>query len=497
MEVTKETPGLKAAAMTMQSSRRDFLGISALGVAAAIVPKEAVRQAVAMTRPGKETLNIGSQISIWVTSGEERFAAAPRAIWGPTSKTPGADQILLDPSKKFQDILGFGGAFTDAACYTFNQLIPPAREQLFHEMFHPSEMGLSVCRTCIGSSDYSVKLYSFDDGEPDPDLTRFSIEHDREYILPVLRQARQANPDLFLFSSPWSPPGWMKFNGTMLGGSMRRHYLPVYANYLLKFLQGYAAEGVSVQAVTSQNEVDTDQDGRMPACIWPQEYEIEFVRDHLGPVLEASGMAAKIWILDHNYNLWGRAVCELEDDKLCKYANAIAWHGYNGTADMMSKVHEAYPEVEMYWTEGGPDYTDPGYLTDWCQWGGTFSGVLRNWCRSITAWNLALDESGRPNIGPFRCGGVVTINSQTKEVTRSGQYWAFAHYSRVIRRGARRFDSQSEAVDLQHVGFENPDGQQVLVVTNAGPARAIELRLANMAAQVPLKKNSVTTLAWQ
>jgi glucosylceramidase len=370
-----------------------------------------------MTGPGNETSNSSSEISIWVTSGEERFAAAPRATWRPALGTPGTDQLRLNPSMRFQQILGFGGAFTDAACYTFNRLSPPVREQLFHELFHPSEMGLSVGRIWVGSSDYSTKLYSFDEGEPDPELKRFSIEHDREYILPVLRQARQVNPDIFLFSSPWSPPGWMKFNGTMRGGAMRKYYLPVYAQYYLKFLQGYAAEGVPVQALTSQNEVDTDQDGRMPACIWPQEYEIQFVRDHLGPLLESTGIPTEIWILDHNYNLWGRVVCSLEDDKLRKYANAVAWHGYYGTPDMMSKVHDAYPEAEMHWTEGGPDYTDPGYLTDtdWCKWGGTFSGVLNNWCRSITAWNLALDEHGRPNIGPFPCGGVVTINSQTKE----------------------------------------------------------------------------------
>jgi glucosylceramidase len=483
--------------MTIQSSRRDFLGISALGLAAAIAPVETLRPAPATTGVESETPKVGAEISVWVTAGEERFAAAPRVKWGPASGTAAADQIQLDPSKRFQDILGFGGAFTDAACYTFNQLAPSAREHLLHEMFHPSEMGLNVCRTCIGASDYSAKLYSFDDGDADPDLTRFSIEHDRAYILPVLREARKANPDLFLFSSPWSPPGWMKFNGSMLGGSMRNHYLPVYAKYLLRFLQGYAAEGVPVQAVTSQNEVDTDQDGRMPACLWPQEYEIQFVRDHLGPLLESSGVATKIWILDHNYNLWGRVVDELEDDRLRKYTNAVAWHGYVGTADMMSKVHEAYPDVEMYWTEGGPDYRDPGYLTDWCKWGATFTEVLRNWCRSITAWNLALDERGRPNIGPFSCGGVVTINSETREITRSGQYWAFAHYSRVIRRGARRFHSQSAAADLQHVGLENPDGQQVLVVTNAGPARTIELRHANAAAEIRLKENSLTTLAWQ
>ena len=123
--------------------------------------------------------------------------------------------------------------------------------------------------------------------------------------------------------------------------------------------------------------------------------------------------------------------------------------------------------------------------------------MLKNWCRSITAWNLALDEHGRPNIGPFPCGGVVTIDSQTKEITRSGQYWAFAHYSRVIRRGARRFASQTADGGLQHVALENPDGQQVLVVTNPGPAKAIELRLANMAASVPLKANSVATFAWR
>jgi len=355
--------------MTDKLSRRDFLGVSALGFMAAASPS-VIRPPMEANDSGDQSSNRDSEISIWVTSGDERFAAAPPISWRAASGAAPSDHLQLSPSVKFQKILGFGGAFTDAACYTFNRLTPAEREKLFHELFHPSEMGLSVGRICVGSSDYSAKLYSYDEGEPDPDLTRFSIDHDREYILPILRQARQMNPDLFLFSSPWSPPGWMKFNNTMLGGSMRRHYLPVYARYYLKFLQDYSAGGVPVQALTSQNEVDTDQDGRMPACIWPQEYEIEFVRDHLGPLLESSGMPTQIWVLDHNYNLWGRAVCTLADPKLRKYTNTVAWHGYYGTADMISKVHDAYPEAEMHWTEGGPDYTDPGYLTDWCKWAG-------------------------------------------------------------------------------------------------------------------------------
>jgi glucosylceramidase len=171
----------------------------------------------------------------------------------------------------------------------------------------------------------------------------------------------------------------------------------------------------------------------------------------------------------------------------------------------------------MYWTEGGPDYTDPHYLDDWSKWSATFTGILRHWCRSITSWNIALDEKGKPNIGPFPCGGLVSINGSTKEVARCGQFWAFAHYSKTIRRGARRFDSQgfnpqgidSHAVDsqsldpqrrandVQHVGFENPDGQRVLVVTNSGAATSAALRLGGMQADVSLDANSVTTLAWR
>ena len=189
------------------------------------------------------TADPASDLTLWITDETQRLQRAPSV---PTRSTPGPsahDTVVLDPTKKFREVLGFGAAFTDAACYTFSQLDPAAREKLFHQLFHRSEMGLSVCRTCIGSSDYSTKVYSFDEGEPDPDLTRFSIEHDRDYILPMLREARKANPDLFLFSSPWSPPGWMKANGSMLGGSMRRQYMLVLCKLLCEVLAGVRSRG--------------------------------------------------------------------------------------------------------------------------------------------------------------------------------------------------------------------------------------------------------------
>ena len=472
--------------MSIGKTRRDFLRTASIGMAMAATTRSVPIFAANPPMPAGD-------ISAWVTEGRNRLIQRSGIRWHAASATPPTPAIVLNPEKEFQTISGFGAAFTDAACYTFNRLSPSTRESLFHELFHPSEMGLNVCRTCIGASDYSTMVYSYDEGEPDPELKRFSIEHDRQYILPMLREARKASPDLFLFSTPWSPPGWMKAGGSMLGGSMRRHNMPAYAQYFAKFLQAYAKEGVPIQAVTVQNEVDTDQDGRMPACIWPQEYELDFVRQNLGPVLREQGLSTKIWILDHNYNLWGRAVAELDNPGLRKYCNAIAWHGYVGTPEMMSRAHEAHPDAEMHWTEGGPDYTSPDYLTDWAKWGETFIVVLRNWCESITGWNLALDEHGQPNIGPFPCGGVVTIDSQTREITRSGQYWAFAHFGRAIQRGARRFDSEGAVTGVNHAAFSNPNGTQVLIVANSGTAQTVAVQMGTMEAEIDLNKDSLTT----
>ena len=477
--------------MATPHTRRDFLKLSGVGAATLATVRAFPSAQQSTSVPARP-----KAISVWITDDAHHLTQGAPIYWQSSFTEPAPDAIVLNPEKRFQEILGFGAAFTDAACNTLNRLAPADRAKLFHQLFHPTQIGLSVCRTCIGSSDYATKAYSYCDGEADPELKRFSIEHDRACITPILREARQVNPDLFLFSSPWSPPGWMKANGSMLGGSMRREFMPSYANYFLKFLRAYEAEGVPVQAITIQNEVDTDQDGRMPACIWPQEYEADFVRNHLGPLFRQNAVETKIWLIDHNYNLWGRAIGELETPGVRDFANAIAWHGYVGKPEWMDRVHASYPDTEMYWTEGGPDYTDPAYATDCANWGKTFADILRNCCRSITAWNFALDERGRPNIGPFNCGGLVTIHSETNAIRYSGQFWALAHYSQFVRRGARRFESQSKSPDLSHVAFANPDGRHVLVVSNPGAARTCQVQLAGNSARIPLGENSLATLEW-
>jgi glucosylceramidase len=436
------------------------------------------------------------EIQVRVTSQASRFARQAPLRWRP-ARGSSADSVVLDNSARYQEILGFGASLTDSACFMLNRLAAPARDRLYRELFHPSEMGFSVCRVCLGASDYAAEMYSFDEGEPDPEIRRFSIDHDKAYILPMLRQARAVNPDLFLLGSPWSPPGWMKAGGSMLGGSMRKHHFAAYARYFVKTLQSYAAEGVPLNAVTVQNEVDTEQDGKMPACLWGQEYEMEFVSSHLGPQLAANKIDSKIWILDHNYNLWGRAIAELDDPRVNQYVDGVAWHGYVGVPGAMTRVHEAHPAKHMYWTEGGPAFNEPRYLTNWSHWASTIAGILRNWSRCVIAWNLALDEAGKPNIGPFNCGGVVTIDSKTGEITRSGQYWALVHFSSAIRRGARRIESSGELAGVSHAAFANPDGTVAAVLTNAAADRKMLLRMGGSEAEVHLPSDSVTTLTWK
>ena len=495
----------------VSSTRRGFL--KAASVTATVL---AVSRRIPAWAAGAEA---SGPVKVWSTFRDRRHAAAEPLAWKPVTEVA-SDAITLNPGATRQEMLGFGAALTDASCYLLSQLHDDERAALMHEFFDPGEMAMNVCRTCIGSSDYSRSVYSFDDSEEDdPELKKFSIDHDKAYILPVLRDARKLNPELFLFSSPWSPPGWMKFNRSMLGGTIRKSALEPYSRYTLKFLDAYKAEGVAINAITIQNEVDTTVDGRYPACQWAQEDEILYVRKFLGPLLRKANCPTKIWILDHNFDLWGRAIAELGDRAANEFIDGVAWHGYAGEVTGMTQAHNAFPQKSAYFTEGGPR-RDPelggasGYnpLTGWAYWAEWANSVFRNWARSITMWNLALDENGtpyighrdlnEPNYGPST--GVVVVENGTHKVTRTARFWGLAHYSKHVRRGAKVFETdgvadnaaQTSKSAVSHVGFRNPDGSFVVVLTNRGPEKRIQLVLGSQALDVELPADSVHTLQW-
>jgi glucosylceramidase len=487
------------------TNRREFLKVAASVGASKVLADSAQLHTGSEAPPGR--------VRAWRTTKEQKFQPIESPQWEPWSEASSLG-IHLDPSNRRQKILGFGGSFTDASCYLFHQMSPEGRHALLEDLYGPKGLQLSVGRTCIGSSDYSTVMYNYDESaDPDPELKYFSIEHDNAWLLPTLREAREINPDLFLFSCVWSPPGWMKTGGSMLGGSMRKHWFAPLAQYFVKFLQAYEAAGVKVQAVTVNNEVDTDQDGVFPATLWGQEYEMDFVSDHLGPALEQASLNTKIWILDHNYNLWGRAVDELSDPTVSKYVDGVAWHSYAGTPDAMSRVHDMFPQKHMYFTEGGPTRpsfaevdrhkaTFPHYGTDWSRWSSAYADMLRNWARCICVWNLLLDENGRPDISipprPPHRDGLVSIDTKSAEITRSGSYYAFPHYSKTIQRGAHIFASTGELPGIAHVAAENADGSHVLVMTNNDSVheQRAQCTLASHALNLVLPPDSITSLVW-
>jgi len=493
-------------------SRREFLTVTAATAAAAAVSR------------GLQASE-AKPVQMWSTFRDRRHAPGAPLAWKPVTEVA-ADAIALDPAITRQEMLGFGAAMTDASCWVLSRIPMEQRTALMHELFAPGEMAMNVCRTCIGSSDYSKELFSYDDSDrEDPELTKFSIDHDKAYVLPMLREARRQNPDLFLFSSPWSPPAWMKFNRSMLGGTIRKSALEPYSRYTLKFLDAYKAEGVPIDAITVQNEVDTTVDGRYAACLWSQEDEILYVARYLGPLFRKFGCPTKIWVLDHNFNLWGRAIAELSDPTAYEYIDGVAWHGYAGQPSSMTLVHDAFPGKRAYFTEGGPPRRpgQPGDpLTAWATWAAWANEVLGNWCRSITVWNIALDEYGTPYIGlregpggvaappeeqrrVLRMGGgMLTVQNDTHEVTRSGRFWALAHYSKHVKRGARVFategagetTAQGGTSEISHTGFRNPDGSYVVVLANCGVEKRVQLLLDRNALDVDLPADSVHTLQW-
>ncbi|MDR2595994.1 MAG: hypothetical protein LBC76_01615 [Treponema sp.] len=378
--------------------------------------------------------------------------------------------VLQD--KTDQSMLGFGAALTESACIMLSRMKEEARENLIKEIYSPAEGNFSVGRICVGSSDYAETQYDFASEPDDTEMRHFNASHDDALILPILRLCRKHNPDLFLYSSPWSPPGWMKTSGKAQGGWMRQKYLDAYALYYLKFLQHYEKAGVRLNGLTPQNETETDQVSKMPACLWHPELEMEFALKMRKLLNENGFKDLKIWLMDHNLIMWRRAIFQMDDPEVKSACAGIAWHPYEGHPEMISWFRDKHPECENHWTEGGVVPIDlvTGFSKRFSigDIAAGFIKAINNGCQSITVWNLALDPAGYPNIGPFNCTGTVEIDRDGTSVRRSDEYYTLLHFSRYIKRGARRImlEPVSLPQNFQTAGFINPDGSKVLFIAN-------------------------------
>lgn len=426
-----------------------------------------------------------NQVQVWLTTPDKSKLLSQEESVKLTSGGESQDgDIVLDETTKYQQMDGFGASMTDSSAYLIaSAMTEQQRETLMKQLFdHEQGIGISYMRIPLGASDFARTLYSYDEmpaGQTDPQLANFSIDHDKEFLIPTLKQALAINPDLKLMGSPWSAPGWMKTSESMIGGSLKAEAYEPYANYFTKLIKAFQAEGVPFDAVTPQNEPHYVPDNYPGMRMEPFE-QAEWIKSNLGPAFEKEGIKTKIVIWDHNWDEYYYPMTVLSDPEANRYVDGTAFHGYGGEVDNQSKVHDAYPDKNMYFTEvsGGAWATEFGANLKW-DMHNLVIGATRNWAKVILKWNLALDENYGPTIGGCQnCMGFVTIDQQSGDVTFNSDYYSIGHASKFVRSGAYRIESgPSDAEGIEQVAFQNPDGSIALVaMNNAGEERELHVR---------------------
>ena len=385
--------------------------------------------------------------------------------------------VFVEPTKTFQNFMGIGGAITDASAEVFAKLSKEKQQELLHAYYDKEKgIGYSLLRTTIHSSDFSSGSYTYiKDG--DKDLKTFNIDHDRQYRIPMLKEAiRTAGGKLLLYVSPWSPPAFMKSNGNMLkGGTLLPEYYQSWANYYTKFIKAYEKEGMPIWGLTVQNEPMATQ--TWESCIYSAEAERDFLKNFLGPTMKKEGLGdKKIVVWDHNRDLMNqRANVIFSDPEASKYAWGMGFHWYETWAggapmfDNVRKVHEAYPSKNLLFTEGCVEKFDAKKYQFWAngeRYGTSMINDFNNGTVGWTDWNILLDQNGGPNhVGNF-CFAPIHADTNSGELIYTPSYYYIGHFSKFIQPDAKRVSTAVSRSSLISTSFLNIDGKMVTVVMN-------------------------------
>lgn len=417
--------------------------------------------------------------------------------------------ILVDPQSSFQTILGFGGALTDASAETFAKLPKTQQAALLKAYYDPhAGIGYTLARTNIQSCDFSSGSYSYVK-DNDTALASFSIAHDEQYRIPLIKQAiAAAGGNLPLFVSPWSPPAWMKDNGKVTGGGkLKPQYDHAWANFYIKFIRAYEAAGIPIWGLTVQNEPMARQ--KWESCIYTAEEERDFIKNYLGPVLASSGMSDKKLIAwDHNRDLlYQRASTILEDPGAAKYVWGIGYHWYETWTggpmqfENMRLVTKAFPDANLLFTEGCVEKFNLDSVKSWSlgeKYGYSMVNDFNSGCVGWTDWNILLDEKGGPNhVGNF-CFAPVHADTRTGQLIFTNAYYYIGHFSKFVRPGAKRIAASTNRAQLQTTAFLNKDGSIAIVVLNTtGEKLPYRLILKGKEAVTESLPHSISTLVIQ
>lgn len=456
--------------------------------------------------PGKKK---EPKVTVYTTAENSNYRLSQTAVlsfsqYGQPFETEPA--IFVDPNKKFQTFEGIGGALTDASAEVFAKLSKNKQQELLEQYYDVKKgIGFSLARTNIHSCDFSSDSYTYVK-ENDTELKSFSIAHDQQFRIPLIKQAiAAAGGKLPLFVSPWSPPGWMKDNKDMLhGGKLLPTYYQSWANYYIKFIKTYQEIGIPIWALSVQNEPMAKQ--TWESCNYTAEEETNFIKNYLGPTLVKSGLGDKKLIAwDHNRDLlYQRASAVLNDPAAAKYVWGIGFHWYESWTgggniyDNVRRVYEAFPNTHLMFTEGCVEKFDISRIKEWRygeMYGRSMINDFNNGTVAWTDWNILLDEKGGPNhVGNF-CFAPVHADTKTGELTYLNSFYYMGHFSKFIRPGAKRIISSASRGQFLTTAFQNTNGSIVVVVMNASDDTIpYHMSIGNKAVAVNSLPHSIQTL---
>ena len=423
---------------------------------------------------------LGAPVAVYTTAKntEQRLSqGATLAFAKSVQPSEGEISVFVNPHKSFQTFIGVGGAFTDASAEVFAKL-PQDKQQELLTAYYDKEQGIgySLARTTIHSSDFGSHSFTYIE-EGDKELKTFSIDHDREFRLPLIKQAIDAaGGELLVYASPWSPPAFMKSNNNMLkGGKLLPEYFESWAMYYTKFIKAYEAEGIPIWGITIQNEPMAVQ--RWESNIYTAEEERDFLKNYLGPIMEREGLGDKnIVVWDHNRDLISqRANTIFEDPEAAKYAWGIGFHWYEtwagGTTmhDNLYNVAQSFPDKKLLFTEGTNERFSRDKYQHWPnaeRYGHSMINDFNAGTVGWTDWNILLDENGGPNHVQNFCFSPIHADTRTGELIYTPSYYYIGHFSKFIAPGAKRISTTVSRSHLLATSFQNDDGKTATVVMN-------------------------------
>lgn len=420
-----------------------------------------------------------------------------------------------------QTVQGFGGAFTQAAAIAYGNMNEDIQKQVMDLTFSQEGLAYNSGRIPVAACDFSEGNYSYCDAENDTALDAFSLKRDQELTFPLVHKAMTYCPDLELLASPWSPPAWMKTNNEMChGGVLKKEFYPVYAQYLVKFIQQSRELGLPIKMLTVQNEPHAVQ--TWESCIYSAQDEMVFIRDHLIPALRSSGVEdVQLLIWDHNKeNAFLRAEEILQDEQMASYVGGIAFHWYSGDHfENIALCKKHFPNLDLVFSEGCVELTSTttaiaekamavggvreagiGAWEFGEFYGHDIIGNFRSGMNRFIDWNLFLDRQGGPNHVGNYCSAPIILDAETQEILLQPSYYYIKHFSRFVPRGSRVIALSRYTSALEAVAFKRPDGAIVTVImntTNAAIHTNLSLVREKQTWQLDMEPKSIVTTVYK